>query len=138
MDWYIIPKEEDDLMHYGIKGMKWHNRKALSNPLVIGASVASKGKEPVARRTGQEITKPAKSGAKVAKSAVDNKNPKQYKDQVAKILSSNNWKQVGNNYVVQGGKKYYVYRNKKTGQVKRLEANSVWAYHARKNPNKTR
>lgn len=25
-EWYIVPKE-DDLMHYGVKGMKWHNRK---------------------------------------------------------------------------------------------------------------
>ena len=25
-EWYIIPKE-DDLMHYGVKGMKWRNRK---------------------------------------------------------------------------------------------------------------
>ena len=138
MEWYIIPKEEDDLMHYGIKGMKWHNRKTLSNPLAVGASVARKGKEPVARRTGQEMVKPAKSGSTGAKSAVDNKNPKQYKDQVAKVLSSKDWRQVGNNYVVQGGKKYYVYRNKKTGQIKRLEANSVWAYHARKNPNNRR
>lgn len=24
--WYIIPKD-DDLMHYGVKGMKWRNKK---------------------------------------------------------------------------------------------------------------
>lgn len=137
MNWYIKPKE-DDLIHYGVRGMKWHNRKTLGNPLAVGASAARKGKEPVARRTGQEIAKPAKNGSESAYSAVVNKNPKQYKEQVAKILSSKDWRQVGYNYVIQGGKKYYVYRNKKTGQVKRLEANSVWAYHASKNPNKRR
>ena len=27
--WYLIPKD-DDLMHYGVKGMKWRNRKGPS------------------------------------------------------------------------------------------------------------
>lgn len=34
MDWYIIPKE-DDLMHYGVKGMKWRYKKG---PTVKGAT----------------------------------------------------------------------------------------------------
>lgn len=33
-EWYIIPKE-DDLMHYGVKGMKWRYRKG---PTVKGAT----------------------------------------------------------------------------------------------------
>jgi len=85
MDWYITPKE-DDLMHYGVKGMKWRYKKG---PTVKGATQyrrktgadygAEVGYEAAGLRNkfspikANQKAKTAKSGAKEGNGVVLNK-----------------------------------------------------------------
>jgi len=88
MNWYATPKSED-ILHYGIKGMKWRNKKGpqvKSVPHVRKKTAADLGAEVGADFKAQKLIKGQNKGEADAKKSVSPSRKRQIAAEVRRFF----------------------------------------------------